>query len=57
MARHRPRVTLWFDVEKRYKTIHGHKNNITMKLWFDVEKRYKTICGVVCDKACGCGLM
>ena len=35
---------LWFDVEKRYKTIGSRTTRIMFVLWFDVEKRYKTIC-------------
>ena len=36
---------LWFDVEKRYKTIVGSNFRASYQLWFDVEKRYKTING------------
>ena len=34
---------LWFDVEKRYKTIAAWEIPFIRELWFDVEKRYKTI--------------
>ena len=34
---------MWFDVEKRYKTILTDEVRKKDKLWFDVEKRYKTI--------------
>ena len=34
---------LWFDVEKRYKTIEFAMSATPYSLWFDVEKRYKTI--------------
>ena len=34
---------LWFDVEKRYKTIQSVDSSSALLLWFDVEKRYKTI--------------
>ena len=34
---------LWFDVEKRYKTMHHDEVRPGARLWFDVEKRYKTI--------------
>ena len=34
---------LWFDVERRYKTIISHSNMHLFLLWFDVERRYKTI--------------
>ena len=34
---------LWFDVEKRYKTICRRGQGVLRPLWFDVEKRYKTI--------------
>ena len=36
-------TTLWFDVERRYKTIMGDSVGIFSQLWFDVERRYKTI--------------
>ena len=36
-------VVLWFDVEKRYKTICLRGKDKGRGLWFDVEKRYKTI--------------
>ncbi len=35
--------TLWFDVEKKYKTIRLKKAYFDGSLWFDVEKKYKTI--------------
>ncbi len=31
--------TLWFDVEKRSKTIDGAIACIAVALWFDVERR------------------
>ena len=34
---------LWFDVERRYKTICCDGSHGTEGLWFDVERRYKTI--------------
>ena len=34
---------LWFDVEKRYKTMNRYQYPYHQQLWFDVEKRYKTI--------------
>ena len=34
--------TLWFDVEKKYKTIRDFKHHLLRQLWFDVEKKYKT---------------
>ena len=34
---------LWFDVERRYKTIISQAAEGASKLWFDVERRYKTI--------------
>ena len=34
---------LWFDVERRYKTILTSNGKITSQLWFDVERRYKTM--------------
>ena len=37
------RAELWFDVEKRYKTIRCTPTKSVRQLWFDVEKRYKTI--------------
>ena len=36
---------LWFDVEKRYKTIRTAVRRSVQQLWFDVEKRYKTMAG------------
>ncbi len=48
---------LWFDVEKRYKTIHSSVNVVLQKLWFDVEKRYKTMVSSFNMRANGCGLM
>ena len=35
---------LWFDVERRYKTIMEREYKEAFRLWFDVERRYKTIC-------------
>ena len=34
---------LWFDVERRYKTIRQSLRHWQQQLWFDVERRYKTI--------------
>ena len=34
---------LWFDVEKKYKTIPTFTTWASRELWFDVEKKYKTI--------------
>ena len=34
---------LWFDVERRYKTILGSVFKRATRLWFDVERRYKTM--------------
>ena len=34
---------LWFDVEKKYKTITMSMISDPSRLWFDVEKKYKTI--------------
>ena len=42
-------VKLWFDVEKRYKTINGGYWRTVDELWFDVEKRYKTMFGFNVD--------
>ena len=39
----RRRAKLWFDVERRYKTITSTGRELTPVLWFDVERRYKTI--------------
>ena len=36
------RAQLWFDVEKKYKTIHARLPQAREALWFDVEKKYKT---------------
>ena len=33
---------LWFDVEKKYKTIGGGNVQFVLRLWFAVEKKYKT---------------
>ena len=35
-------MSLWFDVEQRYKTTLDTKITTTIQLWFDVEQRYKT---------------
>ena len=51
------KYTLWFDVEKRYKTISVFFGNDTGKLWFDVEKRYKTIIRRKTMVELSCGLM
>ena len=34
---------LWFDVERRYKTMKDVLVRNFIQLWFDVERRYKTI--------------
>ena len=34
---------LWFDVERRYKTMNTRPTMQRHRLWFDVERRYKTI--------------
>ena len=34
---------LWFDVERRYKTMVCAMARQRQWLWFDVERRYKTI--------------
>ena len=34
---------LWFDVERRYKTMPDTSIVFIAWLWFDVERRYKTI--------------
>ena len=39
-----PKEQLWFDVEKRYKTMAPRNRPTRLQLWFDVEKRYKTMC-------------
>ena len=36
-------LQLWFDVEKKYKTIEALRTEYEKGLWFDVEKKYKTI--------------
>ena len=48
---------LWFDVEKRYKTIRHRHRGHQAGLWFDVEKRYKTIVQSRDFDTMGCGLM
>ena len=50
-------ILLWFDVEKRYKTIHLANVSQLHQLWFDVEKRYKTIVLHTSRNAASCGLM
>ena len=35
--------SLWFDVERRYKTILAVFASNSTELWFDVERRYKTM--------------
>ena len=40
---------LWFDVERRYKTIVIQNGNTPYTLWFDVERRYKTILDLKVD--------
>ena len=42
--------TLWFDVEKKYKTIGSVNMHHHSLLWFDVEKKYKTMRG--CSDRC-----
>ena len=34
---------LWFDVERRYKTVAEANAAAQAALWFDVERRYKTM--------------
>ena len=48
---------LWFDVERRYKTIFYRYVASTRELWFDVERRYKTIFAKRQTQRAGCGLM
>ena len=36
-------MRLWFDVEKRHKTIQSGNGETAGLLWFDVEKRHKTM--------------
>ena len=48
---------MWFDVEKRYKTIYSVVDVVGDLLWFDVEKRYKTMAFDRLTHAYGCGLM
>ena len=50
-------IRLWFDVERRYKTIIESEGWIAIGLWFDVERRYKTIICSGSDSALCCGLM
>ncbi len=50
-------IELWFDVEKKYKTIISKIWNTNRKLWFDVEKKYKTMLLGVVRPPAGCGLM
>ena len=35
------KMSLWFDVESRYKATLNEMNAIIKELWFDVESRYK----------------
>ena len=49
--------SLWFDVEKRYKTIGRHETCTFRGLWFDVEKRYKTMKKIEPTVQESCGLM
>ena len=44
---------MWFDVEKRYKTIYEAATLGEAALWFDVEKRYKTIYQLISGKSQG----
>ena len=48
---------LWFDVEKKYKTIVMLPGWQASRLWFDVEKKYKTIAVKRQLKEQCCGLM
>ena len=41
---------LWFDVERRYKTIVTIDFKKDDGLWFDVERRYKTIAAPDCRR-------
>ena len=48
-------MALWFDVEKRYKTMSVASSVAAKELWFDVEKRYKTMDRIIriCEMRCG----
>ena len=48
---------LWFDVEKKYKTISIDIKGSRATLWFDVEKKYKTINAKIIRVLGSCGLM
>ena len=48
---------LWFDVERRYKTIAMATLIAPNLLWFDVERRYKTIAQNGNALRSSCGLM
>ena len=50
-------IELWFDVERRYKTISAGSIFRNCKLWFDVERRYKTIVAGQSFFVDCCGLM
>ena len=45
MRLHGSHSGLWFDVEKKYKTIGLDYYLEKLRLWFDVEKKYKTMFG------------
>ena len=48
---------LWFDVERRYKTMYNGDHKFMLGLWFDVERRYKTIKSTKQMYHASCGLM
>ena len=48
---------LWFDVERRYKTMVQGTHPRSAALWFDVERRYKTMPILIPSRQKGCGLM
>ena len=48
---------LWFDVERRYKTMKSAEKGELKKLWFDVERRYKTMTKKNYSTTWCCGLM
>ena len=48
---------LWFDVERRYKTISTLADCTGFGLWFDVERRYKTMIVYMDILILSCGLM
>ena len=50
-------VGLWFDVERRYKTMAASGQCASFQLWFDVERRYKTMMKISVLWLYRCGLM